>query len=321
MKAVSNKTIGIVVSIFNEEEPLPTLIKSFQILFDKEPNYTFKVYLVENGSSDLSRSIIQGVCEQDSRFSMLVLSRNFRMDGALTAGLNYVREDACVLMAGDMQDPPEEISKFLRLWEQGYEHVYAIITKRNGTKPLRRINSKVFYLIANRVTNGRILRNVSDFRLVDRKVYEAARSLEERNRFVRGIFAWIGFNSIGVEMERPQRVGGESKASTFKVIDLALKGIFAHTLYPLKMITWSGITLLISSMFFLLFQIFRWVHNGVPFAGYGTIIALMLFGFGTIVLFLGVISEYLGLVYEEVKNRPNYIVSNKVNIESGNNEQ
>ena len=314
------KSIGIIVAIYNEAEALEVLVHSFQELFQIEHEYAFKVYLVENGSSDNSHEIIQKVCESDKRFSMIQLSRNFRMDGALTAGLEFVSEDACVLMAGDMQDPPVFISNLIRKWESGFENIYAVITKRSDASLLRRMNSSLFYFIAARITSNNLPKNASDFRLVDKKVYQSVREMRESNRFVRGLFAWSGFKSIGVPLVRPPRIGGASKASTLKVIDLAIKGIFAHTVYPLKLITVSGIFIFFCSIISFAYEFYTWTVLGVPFAGYGVIVTLLLFGTGTIVLVLGIISEYLGLIYEEVKNRPNFLVTSTLNIDGDRND-
>ena len=234
------------------------------------------------------------------------------MDGGLTAGLNHVNGDACVLMTADLQDPPEVISEFLRKWEAGWENVYGIVTKREGTGLIRKMNSNLFYLVAGKLTDGRIPRNASDFRLVDRKVYEAVRELDERNRFVRGLFAWVGFKSIGIPVPRPPRFGGVSNATSLKVIDLAFKGIFANSYKPLKFITVMGLSLSLLSFGSLVPLTILWVIKGVPFAGFGTLIAIILLIFSLLTLMLGILSEYLGLVYEEVKGRPNFVVSEKI---------
>ena len=231
------------------------------------------------------------------------------MDGGLTAGLNYVNGAACVLMTADLQDPPELISDFLRLWEQGYENIYGVITKRDGTGPIRKLNSNLFYFVAGKLTDGRIPRNASDFRLVDKKVYEAVKGLDERNRFVRGLFAWVGFKSIGVPMVRPPRFAGVSNAHSWKVIDLAFKGIFANSYKPLKLITVFGILMSGISFLSIIPLSIIWLLKGVPFAGFGTLVAVALLVFGLLSLMLGIISEYVGLIYEEVKGRPNFIVS------------
>ena len=202
----------------------------------------------------------------------------------------------------------------MRKWEEGYENIFGIVTKREGTGPIRTMNSKLFYWVAGKLTDGRIPRNASDFRLVDQKVYVAVRSMTERNRFVRGLFAWAGFKSIGIPMERPPRFGGVSNAHTLKVLDLAFKGIFAHSYKPLRLITVFGSFLSVTAFLSIFPLLFLWVVYGVPFAGFGSLVALFLLILGTVSLMLGILSEYVGLIYEEVKSRPNYLVSETLGI-------
>jgi glycosyltransferase involved in cell wall biosynthesis len=306
---LSKKLISLIIPAYNEEDCVDELFTRLKNIFGTEPQYDFEVVIVENGSLDSTWAKLQNIAGQDSRFKILKLSRNFRMDGGLTAGLDYIEGDACVLMTADLQDPPELIPQFLRYWEQGYENIYGVITKREGTGPIRTMNSKLFYWLAGKLTDGRIPRNASDFRLVDKKVYIAVKGMTERNRFVRGLFAWAGFKSIGVPMERPPRFGGVSNAHTLKVLDLAFKGIFAHSYKPLRLITVFGFILSALSFISILPLFFLWLFVGVPFAGFGTLVGLFLLVFGIVSLMLGILSEYVGLIYEEVKARPNYVVS------------
>jgi len=306
---LSKKLISLIIPAYNEEDCVDELAKRLSQVFDAETHYDFEVIIIENGSIDSTWEKLQVISKADNRFKILKLSRNFRMDGGLTAGLDYVNGAACVLMTADLQDPPELIPSFLRKWEEGFENVYGIVTKREGTGPIRTMNSRLFYWLAGKLTDGRIPRNASDFRLVDRKVYVAVRGMTERNRFVRGLFAWAGFNSIGIPMERPPRFGGVSNAHTFKVLDLAFKGIFAHSYKPLRLITVFGFILCITAFLSIFPLLFIWVVYGVPFAGFGSLVALFLLILGTVSLMLGILSEYVGLIYEEVKGRPNYLVS------------
>ena len=306
---MSKKLISLIIPAYNEEDCVDELFTRLKNIFETEPQYDFEVVIVENGSLDSTWAKLQNIAGQDRRFKILKLSRNFRMDGGLTAGLDYIKGDACVLMTADLQDPPELIPQFLRYWEQGYENIYGVITKREGTGPIRTMNSKLFYWLAGKLTDGRIPRNASDFRLVDKKVYVAVKGMTERNRFVRGLFAWAGFNSIGVPMERPPRFGGVSNAHTLKVLDLAFKGIFAHSYKPLRLITVFGFILSALSFISILPLFFLWIFVGVPFAGFGTLVGLFLLVFGIVSLMLGILSEYVGLIYEEVKARPNFVVS------------
>ena len=311
---MSKKLISLIIPAYNEEDCVDELARRLAKVFESESQYDFEAIIVENGSIDSTWDKLQSIAQVDPRFKILKLSRNFRMDGGLTAGLDYVNGDACVLMTADLQDPPELIPTFLRKWEEGYENIFGIVTKREGTGPIRTMNSKMFYWLAGKLTDGRIPRNASDFRLVDRKVYVAVRGMSERNRFVRGLFAWAGFNSIGIPMERPPRFGGVSNAHTFKVLDLAFKGIFAHSYKPLRLITVFGFILSISAFLSIVTLLFLWVVYGVPFAGFGSLVALFLLISGTVSLMLGILSEYVGLIYEEVKGRPNYLVSETLGI-------
>jgi dolichol-phosphate mannosyltransferase len=308
------KLISIIVPAYNEEACVEELARRLALVFDANPKYDFEAIIVENGSIDRTWELLQQIYEKDNRFKTIQLARNFRMDGGLTAGLKYATGDAVVLMTADLQDPPELISEFIKKWEEGYENVYMVVTKRTGTGPIRTFNSKAFYWLAGKLTDDRIPKNASDFRLVDRKVYEAVRGMEERNRFIRGLFAWVGFKSIGIEAERPERFGGVSNAHSLKVIDLAFKGIFSHSYVPLKLITFCGVLLSGVSIVSLLVFVLFWVLIGVPFAGFGTIVSLVLLGFGFLTFMLGLIAEYIGLIYEEVKQRPNFVVTMELGI-------
>lgn len=306
------KSISIVIPAYNESDCIPELTSRLAKVMDQNSQYSWEVIIIENGSLDDSWQQLVKVSKSDDRFKLVRLSRNFRMDGGLTAGLDFVTTDACILMTADLQDPPEFIPRLLEKWEEGYENVYGVILKRKGTKLVRRFNSKLFYKVAGSLTNGGIPENASDFRLVDRKVYEVVRIMTERNRFVRGLFAWVGFKSIGIPMVREPRFAGESNAHSFKVIELAFKGIFAHSYKPLRFISIFGVLLFGISFLSLIGLTITWFTVGVPFAGFGSIIALILCGFGFQALLLGIVSEYLAMIYEEAKSRPNFIVSETI---------
>ena len=306
--------ISIIVPAYNESECIDELAERLSTVFQSEARYSWECIIVENGSDDDTWEKLVRINAADPRFKVVRLARNFRMDGGLTAGLEFVTGDACVFMTADLQDPPELISTFLREWESGYENIYGIVTERQGTGLIRRMNSRAFYWLAGRLTDIRLPANASDFRLVDRKVYVAIRSMDERNRFVRGLAAWVGFRSIGVPMVRAPRFGGDSKAYTWKVLDLAFKGIFAHSYVPLRLITITGVGLAALAMVLFSILVVLWVVSGVPFAGFGTLVSLTLLLFGVLAFMVGIVSEYVGLIYEEVKRRPNFIVSDTIGL-------
>lgn len=313
---LKRKLISVVIPAFNEEKVVDELHRRLAAVFDSVPKYDFEAIIVENGSRDSTWEKLLAIRAADARFKVVRLARNFRMDGGLTAGLSFVTGDACVLMTADLQDPPELIPRFIEKWEEGYENVYGIVTKRRGTNIIRRMNSQIFYWLINRLTNGLFPRNASDFRLVDRKVYMTVNTLQERNRFMRGLFVWAGFKQIGVEHERAPRFAGEAKSYTFQVIELALKGIFAYTYVPLKLITFTGLWLSLFAFLVLLWVVYKAVWFGVPFDGFGTIMGVMLLMFGFLFTMLGVLAEYIGLIYEEVKQRPNFIVKETAGLEA-----
>jgi dolichol-phosphate mannosyltransferase len=302
------KKIAIVTSAFNEEECVEELARRLAAVFDQLPAYDFEAIVVENGSEDRTFELLEEVSRHDSRFKIVQLSRNFRMDGGLTAGLEFVDADAVVLMTADLQDPPEMIPRFITQWEAGYENVYGVVTARRGTGIIRTMNSRLFYWVIGKLTGDLIPPNASDFRLLDRRVYEVVRQMDERNRFVRGLVAWVGFRSIGVEHEREERFAGESKAYSRGVFALATKAILAHSQVPWVIIPVIGVGLFLGSIVTLIVLAINWLVRGVPFPGFGTIVALMVMLFGVLFCLLGIVSSYVGQIYEEVKSRPNFIV-------------
>ena len=307
------KLISIVVPAFNEEDCIDELARRLTSVMDGLTNYQFEVLIVENGSTDKTWSLLQKIASSDKRFKPIRLSRNFGMDGGVTAGLEMATGDACVIMTADLQDPPELIVEFIEKWESGYENIYMIVEKRSTSNVLRRINSKLFYFMAGRLTGGLIPKDVSDFRLVDRKVYEAVRGMEERNRFVRGLFAWVGFRSIGIKHPRPARFGGESKARLSTVLRLAKHGILSFSDIPLRFITWFGIScsgIAITAIF--VFTLLK-MTIGTPFAGFATIVTIVLFFFGLLSFMIGILAEYVAMIHSEVKGRPNFVIAETLN--------
>ena len=309
----TKKLISIVVPAFNEEDCIDELARRLTAVMDELTSYQFEALIVENGSTDKTWSLLQKIATSDGRFKPIRLSRNFGMDGGVTAGLELATGDACVIMTADLQDPPELIVEFVEKWEAGYENIFMIVEKRSTSNILRRINSKLFYFMADRLTGGLIPKDVSDFRLVDRKVYEAVRGMEERNRFVRGLFAWVGFRSFGIKHPRPARFGGESKARLSTVLRLAKHGILSFSDIPLRFITWFGLVcsgLALGTM--VVFAILRFII-GTPFAGFATIVTIVLFFFGLLSFMIGILAEYVAMIHSEVKNRPNFIIAEKLN--------
>ena len=302
------KQIEIIAPVFNEQECLNEFILQCLSVFDSMPNYKWILTLIENGSTDNSFEIAKAAAKNNSRIKIIKLSRNFGMDGGLTAGISASDADAIVLMASDLQDPPSAIPLFVEKWEQGADNVFGIVTKRKGVPFVRKMNSQIFYFLANKLTGNLIPRNVSDFRLLSKRMYRALDSMKESNRVVRGMIAWLGFNSIGIEIERAPRFGGESKAHSWRVIGIGVRAILANSYLPLRLISLLGVFVSAGSIISLAFTTVLFLFFGVPFPGFGTIVSLILLMFGILFLILGILSEYIGMIYEEVKMRPNYVI-------------
>lgn len=309
------KLISIVIPAYNEELVVNELAEQLQKVFAENDKYDFEVVIVENGSTDSTYEKLLAIHQQDKRFKILQMSRTFYCDGGITAGLNFVKGDAVVIMTADLQDPPYMIPMFIKKWEEGFENVYGIITKRKGISLTRRLNSKLFYWLINRMAGNLFPPNASDFRLVDKKVYKVINNMGEHNRFMRGMFAWSGFKSTGVPHERPERFAGRSKANFFAVFKIALRSVFMYSYVPLRFITYLGIFVSVSSFIFLIYTIIVAFTRGVPFAGYGTLVSIMAFMFGVLFLILGIMSEYIALILDEAKRRPNFIVKKKIGFE------
>jgi len=313
------KIVSIVIPAYNEEDVLDELRKRLQAVMKECKDYDFEVIIVENGSCDRSYEMLKDTHGKDKRFKVLQLSRNFGCDGAITAGLRYARGDAAVIMNADLQDPPEMIPKFLAKWEEGSEIVYGVIKKRDGVPLVRRLGYKVFYRLISTLTNNIIPENVSDFRLIDRKVYETVNSMEERNKFLRGVIVWTGFKQAGIEYERPPRFAGESKADMITVLKVAMNGIFSFSYFPLSLATILGFLVSGASFAVMLVELGLFLVYGRVVPGYTTIVVIMLFLFGMLFFVLGIMGVYISRVYDEVKQRPNFIVKNEIGFEKRGN--
>ena len=302
------KKISIVVPAYNEEGNVEELASQIDLVFQKLDKYNYEIIFVENGSTDNTFNVLHKLQKSNKNISIVKLSRNFKMDGGIAAGIEQVDTDAAIIMTANLQDDPNIIPEFIELWEKGYNHVYGIVKSRPGKSPLRRLNSRFFYFLINKLTNGQIPKGVSDYRLVDKKILDAVKELGEFNRFYRGFFSWVGFNSIGLEFERNLRFSGKSHAATIPVLGFALKGIFAFSLTPLRISTFFALFLSASSIIILGVQIFRWLRFGVPFDGFGTVVGILLLLIGFLFTAVAIMSEYIGLIYNESKGRPHFIV-------------
>lgn len=302
------KKVSIIIPAYNEEGNIKEIYNQIKDTVKNLGKYKFEILFVENGSTDKTFLEITNLQVHDKSVNCIKLSRNFQMDGGIAAGLDFVESEAAIIMTANLQDDPKLIPTFINHWEEGYDHVYGIVKSRPGKSILRKINSKIFYKLINKLTNKLVPIGVSDYRLIDKKVIDAVRQLTEVNRFYRGFFAWVGFKSIGVEFERQERYSGKSHAKTIPVLNFAIKGIFSFSTKPLRISVYLTIITSFISFLILFIQIYNWIYQGVPFDGFGTITGIMLLFVSIIFLILSIISEYISLIYEETKNRPHYVI-------------
>lgn len=316
---ITRQRISLAVPAYNEETNIPILAKRLRDVFDVQLDgkYELEVVICENGSADRTWEALKTEHEADPRFKIVQLSRNFNMEGGMMAALAHVTGDACVIMSADLQDPPELIPKLLERWEQGDEIVYTVITHRHGESKFRQIAAETFYWLIDKVSDTPVPRNASDFRLVDRKAYQAFNDLHERSRMVRATWGWLGFRSSGVEYERAARDGDVSKFNAIATAGFAYRGILASSKSPLKLIPVLGMFLSILSFIGMTGFVVRAIFFGVPFPGFGTLTSLLLLLFGFLFLLLGVISEYVGMIFDETRQRPHFLVREVVGFDSG----
>lgn len=309
------KLISVVIPAYNEEEVLDELKRRLQQVMDINVDYDFEIIIVENGSWDSTFEKLCKINKEDHRFKIVRLSRNFGCDGGITAGLACAKGDAAVIMNADLQDPPEMITKFIKEWVGGYDIVYGVIKKREGVSFIRRILSSLAYKIIYHLTNETIPQNASDFRLMDKKVYKVVNKMEEKNKFLRGIIAWTGFRQLGIPYERPPRYAGNPKAGFCTAFNVAINGIFSFSYYPLQIATVLGFIASIISFILIIVELGLYLIYGQIVPGFTTTIILILFLFGILFSLLGIIGVYIARIYDEVKERPNFIVDETIGFD------
>lgn len=282
-----------------------------------ETDYHFNFIVIDNGSHDRTWVLIKEMQQKDLRYKGIKMTKNFTLDSAFTCGLDHAASDVSIIMTSDLQDPPEAIHQLLREYEKGFDQVLVKITGRGSVPLIRRKLSGAFYRSANFMTGGMLPESVSDYRLMSKRCYESIRSLRESHRFIRGLGSWVGYKTSSIEIERPPRFAGESKwlgEPLTRIIIQGFQSIFAYSTLPLAWVSIFGATSSILSFFSLVGLAIIWVFFGVPFAGFGSIIAAIVLCFSITILILGVIAQYIGLIYEEVKQRPLYLVEEKLGI-------
>ena len=308
--------VSVVIPMYYEEEVAEECYKRVKNVLISLKDYEHEILFVNDGSKDKTLEILESIAEKDKQVKVISFSRNFGHQCAVTAGLQYVTGDAIVVIDADLQDPPELIPDMLTLWKQGNEVIYAKRKTREGESKFKLLTAKMFYRILNGLSDVEIPADTGDFRLVDRKVVDVINSMPEHNKFLRGLFSWIGFKQQPFEYERKERFAGKTKYPLKKMLKLASDGIISFSTKPLKIVGGLGIITIIISVLLLLYSVISYIFNLNQLTpGWTSImVAITLFS-GVQLLSIWIISEYLARIYDESKKRPQYIISKTINLE------
>lgn len=303
------KTISILIPAYNEEPVLSKLYERLTKLADSQKNYQFEFLFVNDGSRDRTLEIISDYSKTDKRVSYVNLSRNFGKEIAMVAGFDHVKSDALVIIDADLQDPPELIPDMLKLWEQGFDDVYARRSSRDGETWFKKKTSELYYKILQSSTPIPIQVDTGDFRLLDKRCVEALKQFRETGRNTKAMFSWIGYKKKELLYERDPRAAGETKWNYLKLLNLAIDGITSFTTAPLRVASLLGVGISLFAFLYIVYLIVRTVFFGFnDLAGYPSMMAVILFLGGVQLLSLGVIGEYVARIFNESKQRPLYFV-------------
>ena len=311
---MSKKCVSLIVPVLNEEESISLFYERIADILKRE-DYTFEVIFVDDGSTDATLSCIASLNKKDPRIKAIEFSRNFGKEHALAAGLLAASGDAAIPMDVDLQDPPELVHAFLQKWEEGYDTVIGVRRKRTTDTWCKRKSASLFYRFFNKLCGDHLVDNAGDFRLLDRKCIDALNALPERVRFTKGMYAWIGFKQALVAYERPSRARGTSKWNGWKLWNFALDGITSFSSLPLRVWSYLGGCVALIGFGYAIWLVLRTLIWGIDVPGYASLMVVTLCLGGLILFSLGVIGEYLGRVFEEIKARPLYVVRSRIGFE------
>ncbi len=303
-----SKSICIIVPVYNEEDVIQEFYKRLIKVLDEQPEYLWHLLFVNDGSEDGTQTIIETFSEADERVSYIGFSRNFGKEVAMTAGLDFADGDAVIVIDADLQDPPELIPELVAGWEQGFDTVFAKRLSREGENWLKRFTATRFYRVIQRVSKVKIPEDTGDYRLLSRRAVNALKRLREQHRFMKGLFAWIGYPAKSISYHRGPRFAGNTKFRFWRLWNFALEGITSFTIAPLKIATYLGISTALFAFLYGAWIIFKTLVFGDQVQGFPTLMVTHLFLGGLQLIFIGIIGEYLGRIFNESKQRPLYLV-------------
>ena len=312
------KTVAIIVPIFNELETIKLFYNRLKITIDSIKDHSFIIIFIDDGSTDKSSEIIKEIIDTDSRAKLIILTRNFGKEAALSAGLDHVETDAVIPMDVDLQDPPELIKEMILIWRSGIPLVLARRTLRKEDTLFKRLSAGLFYYIHNKLSPITIPKNVGDFRLMDKSVVDSVKLLPEKERFMKGIFAWVGYDFHIIDYERPKRSSGKTKYKTLKLFKLAQDGLFSFSVAPLKIASFLGYLGAIASTLYGAYIIVKTLYYGIDLDGYASLMAVILFLGSIHLIVIGILGEYIGRIFIESKNRPIYLIKKFIENEKQN---
>lgn len=306
-------SLSLIIPMHNEAEVLPQTLAAVHVALGGL-GIEYEIIGVDDGSTDDTFAVLSRLAEEDPRLRGLRLSRNFGKEAALSAGLDHCDGDMVVPIDADLQDPPSLIADFITLWEAGYDVVYGVRTERRSDTLFKRATAGAFYRVFNRISDVPIPGDTGDFRLMDRAVVEALRALPERNRFMKGLFAWVGFRQVGVPYARPERAAGTTSFNGPRLFRFALDGITAFSTAPLRVWSLVGLAGAAAALGYALFLIVHVLVQGRDIPGYASLMVVLLLFSSFQMIALGVFGEYLGRMYQEIKGRPLYIISDRFGV-------
>jgi len=308
--------LSVIIPMYYEEEVAEECYNRITSVCKTLKNFDYEIIFINDGSKDKTLEILEKIANTDKCVKIISFSRNFGHQCAVTAGLKYVTGDAIVIIDADLQDPPELIPEMLKLWEEGNEVIYGKRKKRDGESKFKLLTASMFYKTLNVLSDVDIPKDTGDFRLVDRKVVDVINSMPEHNKFLRGLFSWVGYKQYAYEYERKERFAGETKYPLKKMLKLAADGIISFSTKPLKLLGGLGLLSILISFVILIYAILSFVFswNNIT-AGWTSIMVAITFFAGVQLLSIWMISEYIGRVYDETKQRPQYIIDKKINLE------
>ena len=310
------KKISVVIPMYYEEEVAEKCYEKMTEVLSNIENYDYEMICINDGSQDKTLEILESISNKDKKVKVVSFSRNFGHQCAVTAGLKFVTGDVVVIIDADLQDPPELIPEMLKCWEDGNEVVYGKRKTRDGESKFKLMTAKMFYKMLNSLSDVDIPKDTGDFRLVDRKIVDQMNALPEHNKFLRGLWSWMGYKQYAFEYERKERFAGKTKYPLKKMLKLASDGIIGFSSKPLKMVGALGFFSIILSFLVLIYSIIAYICDfGNLTSGWTSIMVAITFFAGVQLLSLWIIAEYIGRIYDETKQRPQYIIDKKINID------